>query len=228
MFDASFSNARAIDRFASLLRSAGRAAARLIAPDHCAACDAPLGTEAVFCSGCGPVLSPATEDVASGIHVAGTYTPPLSTAIVRMKFGHRADLAYRLARLLPIPSHAGARGLLVVPVPLHLLRLCERGFNPSALLARQLATRARASFAPELLSRARDTPHQSRLPARERRSNVAEAFVASPRGAAGRHAVLVDDVVTTGSTVEACSRALYAAGVVHVSVVALAVTKARE
>jgi ComF family protein len=113
----------------------------------------------------------------------------------------------------------------VVPVPLHYARLVERGFNPAALLGRELSRRAGARFWPELLRRQRVTAQQSRLPARERRANVAGAFCANatPRGC---NVVLVDDVVTTGSTVLACCRALYAAGVDRVTVVALAAAPA--
>jgi ComF family protein len=148
-----------------------------------------------------------------------------------MKFGRRADLAYRLATLLPLEPREVTARTLIVPVPLHLLRLCERGFNPSALMARCFANRAGATFAPRLLERLRHTPQQSSLPARERRHNVASAFRVRDHvqadGAAGRQAILVDDVVTTGSTILACSRALYAAGVVHVRVIALARASSR-
>ncbi len=198
----------------------GRALGRLVAPDYCAACDAPVGGAEPFCEECGPCL-PAAAALPLGAVAAGAYAPPLSTAIGRLKFGRRTDLADRLSLLLPDVELA--HGALVVPVPLHVERLVERGFNAPALLARRWCSRVGANFAPSLLSRWRGTPHQSRLSREERARNVAGAFVARV-GAAGRQVILLDDVVTTGATLEACRGALYAAGVVHVTVVALAAT----
>jgi ComF family protein len=175
---------------------------------------------ALFCAGCGGCPPPPAE-VALSARVGGAYEAPLSTAIRRLKFGQRTDLAGPLSLLLPrtvLPP-----GTLVVPVPLHPVRLVERGFNPPALLARSWCRHVGGERALDVLSRCRDTPHQSRLSAQERAENVAGAFVAR-ESAAGRQAVLLDDVITTGATLEACRRALYAAGVVHVTVVALAAT----
>jgi ComF family protein len=202
---------------------------RSIAPDYCAACDAPLGeaaAAAVFCAECG-AAPPPPHSLPLGALAAGAYAPPLSTAILRLKFGQRTDLADRLSVLLPPASSlreevAGARAV-VVPVPLHLGRLVERGYNPPALLARCWCRELGVEFAPRLLTRWRDTPHQARLSREERVRNVVGAFSADA-GAAGRHVILLDDVITTGATLEACRQALYAAGVVHVSVVALAAT----
>lgn len=192
----------------------------LLAPDCCAACDAPIARDTLFCLACGPWPSPPTLGDAAG-YTAGMYAPPLSTAIRRFKFSRRADLARPLARRLPWPFASDAADLSVVPVPLHYTRLVERGFNPAALLARDLCRRVGARFAPELLERCRATPQQSRLSAHERQANVDGAFRAHA-AASGRRVVLLDDVLTTGATARACCQALYAAGVVHVTVISLA------
>jgi ComF family protein len=205
-----------------------RMLSNLIAPEYCAACDAPIEESHVFCTHCGPCPDAAAHVAAVCAHVGGSYAPPLSSAIRRFKFSRRADLARPLARLLPWPfDDAGSLRAqrVVVPVPLHYARLVERGFNPAGLLGHALARRAGAAFCPELLQRQRATAQQSRLPARDRRANVADAFRA-PSSARGRQVVLVDDVVTTGSTLEACRHALYAAGVDHVTVIALAAAPA--
>lgn len=209
-------------------RACVRAVVDSIAPDYCAACDAPIEVGPIFCSRCGACpAAPAVTGVVPAT-VGGSYVPPLSTAIRRFKFSHRADLARPLALLLPWPFSDGdgvTAQRVVVPVPLHYTRLVERGFNPAGLLGHALARRVGAAFSPELLQRLRATAQQSRLPARERHANVAAAFRA-PKSAAGRQVVLIDDVVTTGSTLEACRQALYAAGVEHVTVLALAAAPA--
>lgn len=211
---------KALAPLGRLLARGGRALGRLIAPNYCAACDAPLAAGATFCAECGECPR-APTGLPLGAIAGGAYAPPLSTAIRRMKFGQRADLADRLSVLLP--SVPLTDGVLVIPVPLHVGRLVERGFNAPALLARCWCRQRGAEFAPWALERWRETPHQAKLSARERADNVREAFIAH-EGAAGRRAILLDDVVTTGATLDACRRALYAGGVVHVSVVALAGT----
>jgi ComF family protein len=102
---------------------------------------------------------------------------------------------------------------LVVPVPLHRDRLAERGFNQSALLAGRLAWHCRAPFAARALIRLRDTPRQANLDRATRLANVTGAFVVRRRDMVqGRSVLLVDDVRTTGATIQDCTRALLEAG----------------
>ena len=118
-----------------------------------------------------------------------------------------------------------------MPVPLHAARLRRRGFNPAAALARDLA---RASAAPLAfaLARVRDTPSQTGLGRAGRRANVRGAFRVSAPSVfrasriCARCVWLVDDVVTTGATLEECARALRAAGAVRVVALCAARTPA--
>ncbi len=115
---------------------------------------------------------------------------------------------------------------LVAPVPLHRGRLLRRGFNQSALLAAGLAEAGTVAHVPDLLWRVRATRSQQGLNARARAANVtAAAFAVRPRWrarVAGSRVLLVDDVLTTGATLEACARVLQAAGATAVDAVCLA------
>ena len=114
---------------------------------------------------------------------------------------------------------------LIVPVPLHYTRLVSRGFNQSAWLAQGIARRAGLSCRVDVLKRRRRTPTQGGLSAKARRRNVAGAFKVSDRAAThvrDKRILLVDDVLTTGATLSACTRALKQAGARQVDVLVLA------
>ena len=114
---------------------------------------------------------------------------------------------------------------LIVPVPLHRRRLWSRRYNQSLLLARALTRHCGVPTDPDLLRRRRNTPMQGGLSRAARRRNVQAAFAVRPgtsERVRGKTVVLVDDVLTTGATVEACTRVLRAAGASEVHVLTLA------
>ena len=143
-----------------------------------------------------------------------------------LKYGDRHDGVVLFGRWL----HGAAAPLLpgtnlIVPVPLNRWRLWQRRFNQAALLAQSLGRQAGVRVDPLALVRVRATASQVGMTADQRRRNVQAAFQVPPRKRdqiAGRNILLVDDVVTTGATVEACARVLKRAGAARVDVVALA------
>jgi ComF family protein len=159
------------------------------------------------------------------IRSAAAYEGPLERALHRFKYEGWRALAPALAALLverwPAPIEV-TDPALVLAVPLHRRRLRERGYNQSLLLATEVRRRWALPAGPDRLVRLRDTPPQVGLDRPSRRQNVAGAFDWRGGDLAGRQVLLVDDVATTGSTLEACGRALKAAGAGRIEAVTVA------
>jgi ComF family protein len=206
----------------------------LLFPARCAGCGHPGD---LFCANCQAQVQPVPQPVCvrcgrpvpaagrcrecaggqfhvSAIRSAGVYADPLSQAIHRFKYEGRRELHEPLGLLLA--GYWLGRSVtvdLVASVPLHENRLRERGFNQSDLLAMVLCRQAGLLLLqPGVLCRQRDTQHQMLLGPAERRANVQDAFAWAGPALAGCKVLLIDDVATTGSTLEACAEALLAAG----------------
>ena len=154
------------------------------------------------------------------------YEGLIAETITRFKFGGVARLARPLGVLLAEyqdPEFPFSEIDLLIPVPLHTRRLRERGFNQSLLLARQVSQRRSIPLNFTALQRSRQTQPQTQLSGPERRKNVRGAFeVRSAEALAGKRVLLIDDVLTTGATVQECAKALVDAGVKSVDVLTLA------
>jgi ComF family protein len=151
----------------------------------------------------------------------------LREAIHSLKYRNMRSLAAPLGEMLADYWRENVLAAdVLVPVPLHVRRLRERGYNQSELLAVRSGQSLGIPVVCDVLRRSRYTLAQTRLSGAERRQNVAGAFVCAGMGLRGKRVVLVDDVCTTGSTLEACSIALRAGGAR--SVWALTVARARQ
>lgn len=154
---------------------------------------------------------------------AAAYEPPLSAAVHRFKYGGWRALGPPLAALLAARLAVdGLPAAAVLAVPLHQGRLRHRGYNQSEELARGLRRRLGLTAPPGRLVRVRDTPPQVGLDRLRRLRNVEGAFAWSGPPGEGEPVLLVDDVVTTGATLEACAAALAAAGFGRISGITLA------
>ena len=202
--------------------------ANLIFPPMCGHC---RRVDYRFCHDCQNILRslPITLAYRQVTHLdavcaAGKHKGILQTALQSLKYEDAVELAPQLAAML-----SGALRQVdwefgcIAPVPLHEHRLQERGYNQAQLLSRHIETSRKVAVRDDLLARTRDTSQQARLSEAERRINVKDAFIASD-ATAGMSILLVDDVVTTGSTLSECAAALRAKGAA--AVYALAVSHA--
>lgn len=231
---------------------AARMIVDFLLPPQCLACRERVMEPATLCARCWRELSFLTEpccdrrgipfafDPGEGIVSAAALAhPPVwdrARAAVRfdepsrrlvhdLKYRDRHEVAALMGRLMAVAGHSlMAESSYVVPVPLFRWRLWRRRYNQSALLARKLC-RAHLPFRPDLLLRTRPTAAQVGLGYRERQANVRGAFEV-PQGLRGEIAgatiLLVDDVITSGATANACAVALKAAGAARVNLLAFA------
>jgi ComF family protein len=196
---------------------------RFIAAPCCAACGLPFefdpGGADALCGGC--IRNRPAYDRARAVF---RYDDASRGLILAFKHGDRLDAAPAFARWL---ARAGGELITeadtIAPVPLHWTRLFRRRYNQSALLANALARVSGRAVVPDLLRRHRRTPSQGGMGRAERVRNVRGAFALRPgRVVAGKRILLIDDVLTTGATVEACATVLMKAGAAAVDVLTLA------
>lgn len=235
------------------VRAAGRMVLDVALPPTCIACRTIVSTPGTLCGGCwsrlvlverpfcerlgtpfpfevgearlsaAAVAEPPAYDRARAATVFGDISQDL---VHGLKYGDRLDLAVPMARMM---VRAGGELLadadLLIPVPLHRLRLWRRRFNQAAMLARAIARSSGVAVRTDALVRIRATTSQVSLSRVERRANVAGAFAVPPQNSGaivGRRIILVDDVLTTGATLDACARVLRRSGATRVDVLTFA------
>ena len=146
--------------------------------------------------------------------------------VLAFKHGDKTHLHTTLAPLLHnLGEEFLTKDSILVPVPLHWLRLLNRRYNQAAILAIETAKLGDYICWPDVLTRTRHTPPQGHKNARDRHQNVAKAFDLNPsytEKISGKNIVLIDDVFTTGATLEECTKVLKAAGAASVNILTIA------
>ena len=196
---------------------------RLVFPSTCAGCNV-AGTwlcercrKSLIDLGSGPSIAASRKDI-PGVHVVARYyyAEPIRRAIHLVKYdGQRARARWLAGELMPLLGTVSTRTSILQPVPLSSSRHRARGFNQAFEICKSLSSRSGLEVASHLV-RVRDTRPQVELKGEDRIANVRGAFNAA-ENLAGRHVILVDDVLTTGATMRECAMACYKSGAARVS-----------
>jgi ComF family protein len=241
-----------LGRLASGVRAMFRITVDVALPQLCASCREPVGSDGLcpacwsklsfiappYCERLG---IPFAYDPGPGVlsmeaiadppayrraRAAVRFDDVARTLVHAFKYGDRLDLAPMMGRWMATAGRSlTAEADAIIPVPLHWRRYWARRFNQSALLAEAIASASQVPLVLGALKRVKATPQQVGLSQSARALNVQGAFQVSPSGKAaitGRCLILVDDVITTGATIDACARALLRAGAAEVNVLTFA------
>jgi ComF family protein len=230
---------------ANLVRTCGRWVLDFALPPRCAGCGTIVAEVHSFCAdcwtqieflgetGCGTCGMPlqATEAATCGAclarppriartRAAVAYGELSRSLAIRLKYGRKVAIARTMARYMAPFLAEHSSDTLLFPVPLHRTRLWQRGFNQSALVASELSRRLGLRSDHLSLKRRKRTPSLKGMTQLQRRKTVAGAFaIRNAQAVQGKTVILIDDVLTTGSTAEACARILQRAGAKRVELI---------
>ncbi len=201
-------------------------------PASCAVCGNPLQTkEHIVCTPCFQTLKPLSPSILNQLKeeikpawfdqlfVALEFGPVFQELIHLLKYQRYLSLAQMFAHFL-YPLFEGSYDAIGA-VPLNPIRERERGYNQSALIARHLSRLSGWPIKEDMLIRTRNTPSQTKLNRIERKENMSHVFVCKKK-VEGMSVLLVDDVITTGSTLNACAEEVKKAGAARVDIAAIA------
>ena len=224
-------------------------------PLLCAGCGKQIETNSLFCAECQKSIQVITSPLChlcgqpfslkyTSTHICGEclknppffkaaravflYTPPIKNTIIQFKFKNNTALTNDLAKILLFHLQDFLKKInpeIVIPVPLHIKRLRERGYNQCLLLAQRIAKYLKIPYEKTVLKKIKPTLPQVGLSQIQRRKNVKGSFtVTHPFLIKEKRILLIDDVFTTGSTVNECAKVLHKAGANGVWVATLART----
>ncbi|MDD4923885.1 MAG: ComF family protein [Dehalococcoidales bacterium] len=183
-----------------------------ILPPVCPFCGVDKPPE-THCTSC-PVFQPVID----GMRAPFRFEAAIRSAVHRLKYRNLRAIAAPLASMMA--DYLGDNPLpydIIIPVPLHNKRLRERGYNQSELLAKEIGKSTCARVDKNCLMRHRHTPAQAMTKSiQERHSNLADAFICKNDTVRGKKVLLIDDVATSGATLDACAKALKSAGAASV------------
>ena len=203
-------------------------------PPRCLVCHSFMKVPKGLCAGClakWPVFLPRLFILPEAEHcrrvcAAGIYRGLLHDLVIRLKYRKEERLAWLLGDRMTEMLDPETAYDLILPVPLHSKRLKERGFNQALLLARRIGKRRGILVDPFLLEKRRMTPSQAGLSADGRRKNLKDAFeLRDSDKVKGKKILIVDDVYTTGTTIEAAARLLLKAGAEEITALVAARTE---
>ena len=197
---------------------------RYIQQPYCTKCGQPFTTHSGISHICYDCIKGKNKFTLS--RAVFEYNGAIVKLIHRFKFGDRVNLSSFFSEELfkLYKAHFAAKDITaILPVPLSTHRLKHRSYNQTQLLAEALSRKLSIPVFPQILEKIKETPPQSRLSAEKRRENVKDAYAVADRvSLKGKRVLLIDDVITTGATVNACTKALLRAGIKQVYVTTLA------
>ena len=181
-----------------------------LSSQHCTVCALP--TEEVRVCGACLAHPPAFDRTLAAMN----YVFPIDVLLHSLKYRTNLAMAPVLADLLLARIDTATLPDLIIPMPLHPVRLRERGFNQAVEIARRISKKSGIPLRPALCRRVRDTASQTGFPWKEREKNIRDAFDCEGK-LNGKHIAIVDDVMTTGATLNELARVLRKCSAVHIS-----------